>query len=173
MQEGGKREWDRIKELAVKPKNPAQGMAAMLALGATQDLALAEKTFQFMVNEAQDQDVLFVARGLQTNYKTRKFLARRTKEEFATLEKKYSGTFTMARWIEVCMLGSLALEAWDSEEMLMAPGRDRSNNCLPPRTMRRRRRSSRIGTRRNTTWRSSRRWITFRHVQHGSRYVSI
>ena len=101
MQEGGKREWERVKALAVQPKTPAQGMAAMLALGATQDLALAEATFQFMVSEARDQDVLFVARGLQNNPKTRKFLAKRTKEEFDTLEKKYSGTFNMVRWIEV------------------------------------------------------------------------
>ncbi|RPD63715.1 hypothetical protein L227DRAFT_496652 [Lentinus tigrinus ALCF2SS1-6] len=100
VQEGGKREWERVKALAVQPKTPAQGMAAMLALGATQDLTLAEATFQFMAGEARDQDVLFIARGLQNNFKTRKFLARRTKEEFDRLEKKYSGTFSMVRWIE-------------------------------------------------------------------------
>ncbi|KAI0717276.1 peptidase family M1-domain-containing protein [Cerioporus squamosus] len=100
VQEGGKREWERVKALAVQPKTPAQGMAAMLALGATQDLALAEATLQFMVGEARDQDGLFVARGLQSNPKTRKFLARRTREEFDRLEQKYSGTFNMARWIE-------------------------------------------------------------------------
>ncbi len=85
----------------MQPKTPAQGMAAMLALGATQDLALAEATFQFMIGEARDQDAMFVARGLQNNPKTRKFLARRTKEEFDRLEQKYSGTFTLSRWIEV------------------------------------------------------------------------
>ncbi|RDX48017.1 hypothetical protein OH76DRAFT_1484207 [Lentinus brumalis] len=100
VQEGAKREWERVKELAVQPKTPAQGMAAMLALGATQDLALAEATFQFMIGEARDQDAMFVARGLQNNPKTRKFLARRTKEEFDRLEQKYSGTFTLSRWIE-------------------------------------------------------------------------
>ena len=94
-------EWERVKALASQPKTPAQGMSAMTALGASPDLALADRTFTYLMAEARDQDVLFLLRGLQQNSATRRFLAEKTKEHFVELERRYAGTFNLTRWIEV------------------------------------------------------------------------
>lgn len=76
-------------------------MAARRALGASKDRALAEATFDYILNEARIQDVNIISRGLQRNPRTRKFLAEKVKEHFDVLVKRYEGTFNLARWIEV------------------------------------------------------------------------
>ena len=74
-----------MRRVASKPKNPFQGLSAMRAMGASKDLKLAEETFDFILNEARDQDTFYYAGGLQRNYATRKFVAQKFKEHFATV----------------------------------------------------------------------------------------
>ena len=90
-----------MKATAQRPKNPGQGISAMVALGASRDAALAEATFEVIRHEARTQDVLNYFHGLQRNPRTRKFLAEKTKEHFVELERRYAGTFNLTRWIEV------------------------------------------------------------------------
>ena len=85
MQEGGRPEWEAVKRMAAKPKNPFQGLSAMRAMGANKDLGLAEETFTFILNEARDQDTFYYARGLHMNFATRRFLVEKFKEHFATV----------------------------------------------------------------------------------------
>ena len=85
VREGGRPEWEAVKRVALAPKNPYQGLSAMRAMGASKDLGLAEETFQFILNEARDQDTSYYAGGLQRNYLTRKFVAQKFKEHFATV----------------------------------------------------------------------------------------
>ena len=101
MQEGGKHEWDFVLNIAEHPETPSQGVSALLALGATRDTALAEAAFEHAMNGARDQDAAYCARGLSRNAAMRHFLARSVKENFDALEKRYAGTFGMARWIQV------------------------------------------------------------------------
>ena len=100
MQEGGKREWEFVLKLAQQPSTPAQGLAALVALRATRDPALADATFAFAMNRARDQDAPYCARGLARNKSMRKVLVAHVKENFDALEKRYAGTFGMVRWIE-------------------------------------------------------------------------
>ncbi|TBU53789.1 hypothetical protein BD310DRAFT_937381 [Dichomitus squalens] len=99
--EGGRPEWEYAKQLASNPKNPAQGVAALYAVGASKDLGLAEETFQFALTGVRDQDIPRCLSGLQQNPLTRKFLAERVKDRFDELEKRYAGTFNFKRFIEV------------------------------------------------------------------------
>ncbi len=119
----------------------------MTALGASRDSALAEETFQFARTGVRDQDVPRCLLGLQRNPRTRRFLAERVKCYFDELEKRYAGTFNFKRFIEVRAFPRMgggdtsANGAWVSN-------RYRSRTWLRRKTMRRRRRSSRDGTRR-------------------------
>ena len=40
VQEGGRPEWEAVKRIAAKPKNPGQGIAAMSAMGYSKDLQI-------------------------------------------------------------------------------------------------------------------------------------
>ena len=104
MQEGGKPAWEFVLGLAKQPKTPAQGLAALVALGATRDTALADATFAFAMEGARDQDAPYCARGLSRNHSMRRLLVKHVKANFDALEKRYVGTFGMVRWIEVCTI---------------------------------------------------------------------
>ncbi|KAI0668551.1 leucyl aminopeptidase [Trametes maxima] len=100
VQEGGRPEWEAVKSIAAKAKNPAQGLAAMRSMGGNKDMALAEETFKFIMTEARDQDTFFYAGGLARNRATRHFLAEKFKENFAEFERRYSGNFGLIRWTQ-------------------------------------------------------------------------
>ncbi|CCM04355.1 uncharacterized protein FIBRA_06527 [Fibroporia radiculosa] len=54
---GGRDEWNAVKRIGSRPKNPASGIAAMTAMGHTSDLELAKETFQYILSECRDQDL--------------------------------------------------------------------------------------------------------------------
>ncbi|KAI0695406.1 peptidase family M1-domain-containing protein [Cerioporus squamosus] len=83
-----------------------KGLSAMRAMGATQDLSLAEETFKFILEDARDQDTFYYAGGLMRNFATRRFLAEKFKEHLAAFEKRYAGAFTiLIRWVETSFMG--------------------------------------------------------------------
>ncbi|TBU29067.1 peptidase family M1-domain-containing protein [Dichomitus squalens] len=125
VREGGRSEWEAIKRVVLAPKNPYQGLSAMRAMGASKDLGLAEETFQFILNEARDQDTFYYAGGLQRNFVTRKFVAEKFKEHFATFEKRYAGNFGLIRWTEICFTG-LSSEKDYEETSAFFKGKDTS-----------------------------------------------
>ena len=82
-----------------KPKNPSVGMAAMRAMGASPDLALArmshdtfdyhscaqsyaEETWQFILTKSKDQDIVYYFLGLYENPSTRHFLVENFRKDF-------------------------------------------------------------------------------------------
>ena len=99
VREGGRPEWEAISRIAAKPKNPFQGVSAMRAMGASKDLKLADETFEFILNEARDQDTFYYAGGLQRNYLTRKFVAQKFKEHFATVRICFFDVGSRLRWL--------------------------------------------------------------------------
>ncbi|RDX52652.1 hypothetical protein OH76DRAFT_1553921 [Lentinus brumalis] len=105
VRKGGRAEWELVRNIAAKAKNPSQGLSAMRAMGASQDLGLAEETFQFILNGARDQDTFYYAGGLMNNFATRRFVAEKFKEHFATFEKRYAGNFGLIRWTEIAFMG--------------------------------------------------------------------
>ena len=90
VREGGRAEWEAVKNIANKAKTPRQGLAAMRAMGASEDLANAEDTFKFICTEARDQDTFYYAAGLVYNPHTRRFLAEKFKEHFDEASETYS-----------------------------------------------------------------------------------
>ncbi len=75
MQEGGREEWQFVKRLAQEPRDPAQGLAAMAAIGHSRDLELAAETFRYALRDVRDQDALYYIRSLQANMTPLRFLA--------------------------------------------------------------------------------------------------
>lgn len=53
-----------------------------LAMGATEDPELLQETFQFILNKARDQDVVYFFRGLAVNPKARRPLVQFFKNEY-------------------------------------------------------------------------------------------
>ncbi|KAI0806986.1 peptidase family M1-domain-containing protein [Fomes fomentarius] len=101
VREGGRPEWEAVRRIAAKPDNPGQGIAAMRAMGFSKDQKIGEETFDFILNQARDQDTFYYARGLQANVKTRHFLAEKFMEHFTEFEKRYAGNFGLIRWTEI------------------------------------------------------------------------
>lgn len=93
VREGGRAEWEAVKEIAKKPKNPSAGTDAMIGLGFSLDLA--QETFDFMLTEARAQNMFYFFIGLSQNSKTRRFLVKAFKDNFAALEKRLEGNFSM------------------------------------------------------------------------------
>jgi len=95
VREGGREEWEAVRSIARKPKNPASGVAAMSCMGSTRDIELAKATFQYMMTEARDQDVYYFFGGLQANIFTRRYLAEAFKENYDKLYKRLEGNYSM------------------------------------------------------------------------------
>ena len=57
-------------------------------------MGIAEKTFQYILHEARDQDTFYYAAGLRDNLLTRRFVADKFKEHFDTVssERKFGGS---------------------------------------------------------------------------------
>lgn len=82
VQEGGREEWTFVKRLTQEPRDPAQGLAAMAAIGHSRDLQLAAETFRYALGDVRDQDALYYIRSLQANVTARRFLADSVMERF-------------------------------------------------------------------------------------------
>lgn len=82
VQHGGRAEYDAIRAIAAKPPTPGAGISAMIALGAVQTDELAEETFDYILNTARDQDLLYMFAGFRTNNKYAKFSARKFRENY-------------------------------------------------------------------------------------------
>ena|ERR1700722_7033848 len=100
VQYGGRAEFDKMKQIYEKPKNSNAASAAMsvfvlpltirlhsfrIAMGATEDHALAQETLQYILTGARDQDIHTFFAGLGANFKTRRLLATFFKEQFQTV----------------------------------------------------------------------------------------
>ncbi|KAI0768726.1 hypothetical protein BD413DRAFT_614231 [Trametes elegans] len=105
VQEGGRAEWEFAKCCSADSTDPTRALAATTAPGAT----LAEETFRHALTEGRDQDVLYCLRGLQRNAATRRFLADKAIRHFPEFERRYAGTSTLNRWLDVSF-GALSSE---------------------------------------------------------------
>ncbi|KAF9821576.1 hypothetical protein IEO21_00422 [Rhodonia placenta] len=93
VREGGRAEWEAVKGIAKKPKNPSAGTDAMVGMGYSLDLA--QETFDFMLTEARAQDMMPFIGGMANNPAMRRFLAQAFKDNFATIDKRLEGNYTM------------------------------------------------------------------------------
>ncbi|KAF8921527.1 leucyl aminopeptidase [Mucidula mucida] len=85
---GGREEYDSVKQLVESVKTPTSKLAAMIALGQTQDPALIQETFDYLLTSSRDQDFVYFLRGLSSNFKSRRQTAQVFKDNYA------QGSFT-------------------------------------------------------------------------------
>ncbi|KAG5639615.1 hypothetical protein H0H81_010817 [Sphagnurus paluster] len=89
VRHGGRAEYDAAVQVHDKPKTPTARIAAMQAMGATEDPELQKETFKFISTNARDQDVVYFFRGLGMNPKARRAAAQYFKDEYAALSMGY------------------------------------------------------------------------------------
>jgi aminopeptidase 2 len=98
---GGRREFDAIKQIHAKPRNPAQGIAAMRSLGASEDPALAQETLEYAMEHARDQDLVYFVSSITNNMKTRRVATNFFKDNYERLYKRFEGNFSLKFIVEV------------------------------------------------------------------------
>ncbi|KAG6866086.1 hypothetical protein C0991_008838 [Blastosporella zonata] len=98
---GGRAEYDAIVAVHDDAKTPTARIAAIEAMGATEDSELMKETFQFIHSKSRDQDVVYFFRGLALNPKTRRPFVQYFKDEYEVLYKRFESTFTLKSLVEV------------------------------------------------------------------------
>ncbi|TCD59793.1 Aminopeptidase 2 mitochondrial [Steccherinum ochraceum] len=92
---GTRTEYDFLKQLSKDSSSEPGRIAALLGIGASEDLSLAEETWKTYVREAiGGSDVSYIFVGLKTNPRTRRFLAEKFREDFDLLTKKFGGNYS-------------------------------------------------------------------------------
>lgn len=79
---GGREEWEAVRDIAAKPKNPASGIAAMRAMGASRDSQLTKDAFDYIVNKARDQDMIYHFLGMSASPAARRYLIEAFKQHY-------------------------------------------------------------------------------------------
>jgi aminopeptidase 2 len=64
-------------------------------MGATQDPALLEQTFAYILTKSRDQDITYFFRGLAGNFLARRPLAAFFKENYDVLYKRFEGSVSL------------------------------------------------------------------------------
>ncbi|KAG6821168.1 hypothetical protein H0H93_005388 [Arthromyces matolae] len=100
VRHGGTVEYDAVVNLYNNAKTPTERIAAMQAMGATEDPELLKKTFNFISTQARDQDVVYFFRGLANNSKARRLLVEYFRDEYDVLYKRFESTFTLKSLVE-------------------------------------------------------------------------
>jgi len=71
---GGREQWEFVKGINEAGKTPTSRIAAIRALGQTQDLDIAKETLDYMWTKAKDQDFHYFFFGLSNNFKAKRLL---------------------------------------------------------------------------------------------------
>ncbi|THH30267.1 hypothetical protein EUX98_g3930 [Antrodiella citrinella] len=85
VQHGTSEDYTRVKDIAQNKSSASTRIAALRALGASSDLELANQTWEYIMANTLGQDLAYLVIGLKENRKTRKFLARKFKENYDEL----------------------------------------------------------------------------------------
>ena len=125
MKYGGRTEYDQVKAVVLKPKTPKFEIAAMAAMCAVRDPALAgkllkiltlarrafsdvlfffsfeEETWDYVMTKARDQDLYQFFRSFWENALMRRFLINKFRENYGVLFKRLEGNFGLQYLIRV------------------------------------------------------------------------
>lgn len=94
VKEGGRAEWDAVRQIATKPKNPTQGISALRGLAQVKDAELARATWKYMMEEVRVQNMFYVIAIMGINPHARRFLAEQFKKDYQLVSKKYEGNYS-------------------------------------------------------------------------------
>ncbi|KAF8633724.1 hypothetical protein AX17_004382 [Amanita inopinata Kibby_2008] len=110
---GGPAEYGEMQKFHDQPKTPTAKIAAIIAMGATEDPKLIKETFDFIMMKSRDQDMMYFFRGLETNFKTRRALAQFFKDEYNALYKRFESNFTLSYLVSIAMSGFSTRQDYD------------------------------------------------------------
>ncbi|KAL1672234.1 hypothetical protein EV122DRAFT_284153 [Schizophyllum commune] len=100
VKNGGRAEFDKMKQVLKDPKTPTFRAAAISALCSTRDPELLEETKHYVLDEARDGDMPPFFRGLQGNPAARRMLVLLLKDNYDAIYKRFEGTFSLGRIIQ-------------------------------------------------------------------------
>lgn len=168
VQYGDRKEYDAIRAIADKPPTPSAGISAMFAMGASQTDELVEETFDYLLNKARDQNLIYLIAGLRINRKYAKYAIKKFRENYdavslagpslpyngltviSQLYNRLSGNFGLAHIISVRIHSLFILFRSEAD---VSSTRTISSHQKP--TTKRPLPSSRTRTPRSTTWPSN------------------
>jgi len=125
VKHGGREQWESVKDINEAGKTPTSRIAAIRALGHTQDLAIAEETLGYMWTKAKDQDFQYFFAGLSTNNRTKGLLRSYLFKNYDEITARFAGN-TRYRSLIRESIGSFSSEkdAREAEEFF----RDKDNS---------------------------------------------
>ncbi|KAL0947133.1 hypothetical protein HGRIS_013264 [Hohenbuehelia grisea] len=97
--EGGREEYDAVKQINEKPKSPTARISAIYAMAQARDDML-EDTLKYVLDKARDQDVVYFFRGFEMNTHARRRIPEFFKEKYDVLYKRFEGNFTLKYLLE-------------------------------------------------------------------------
>ncbi|KJA27394.1 hypothetical protein HYPSUDRAFT_131428 [Hypholoma sublateritium FD-334 SS-4] len=97
---GGREEFDAMIKIHNKPKTPSEKTAAILAMGATQDVALLEEMTRFITDKSRDQDIVYFFISLGANFKARRLLTKYLEDNYDVLYKRLEANFQLGSLVK-------------------------------------------------------------------------
>jgi len=94
VKHGGREQWEFVKGINEAGKTPTSRIAAIRALGETQDLDIAKETLNYMWTKAKDQDFHYYFFGLSNNDKTKRLLRSYVFENYEKITARFAGNST-------------------------------------------------------------------------------
>ncbi|KAK7047289.1 Aminopeptidase 2 mitochondrial [Paramarasmius palmivorus] len=98
---GGLSEYEAVRKIIEDNRSPNSRRAAMLAICATEDSELTQKTVKYMLEDAKPQDLSYLFRGLSQNIKTRKKLVEVFKDRYDDLYAKFDNNFGIGPYVKL------------------------------------------------------------------------
>ncbi|KAK7047299.1 Aminopeptidase 2 mitochondrial [Paramarasmius palmivorus] len=89
VKHGGTAEYDALRKIIDNPRTANSQTRAMMALCTAEDPALIQKTFDYMLEGAKDQDVFYFFKALGQNAKTRRRLVEVFKDRYDDVRRLF------------------------------------------------------------------------------------
>ncbi|KAI0730373.1 peptidase family M1-domain-containing protein [Fomitopsis betulina] len=102
VKEGGRAEWDAVRQIAATPKNPTQGISALRGLAQVKDAELVRATWKYTMEEVRVQNLFYIIAILGANPHSRRFLAEQFKKDYELVSKKYEGNYSFQDIVAFC-----------------------------------------------------------------------
>jgi len=115
VKHGGREQWEFVKAINEAGKTPTSRIAAIRALGHTQDLEIANETLDYMWTKARDQDSFYFFSGLSTNNKTKRLLRSYLFENYDKITERFSGN-SLYKYLIQGSIGTFSSEK-DAQEI--------------------------------------------------------
>ncbi|KAF8199715.1 leucyl aminopeptidase [Pholiota molesta] len=100
---GGCDEYELMVKILDKPTTLSERRAALLALGASPDPVLLQKTADFVATKARDSDITMFFRGLIGNFQARRFATKYLFDNYDTFYNRLKDNLSLPDFIRLCV----------------------------------------------------------------------